>query len=124
MIYPKKIITRIAVIVVVLVVAASLTVFGLHIYKQTQTTTPQPVVTLTEPQRLRQKGIDEITSGNTSTGINDLTSAIKLLDAKKDASAISEIKQQIDYAQLEPAASTDTAPHTIDASKDPNAIKR
>jgi len=124
MIYPKKIITRIAVIVVVLAVAASLTVFGLHIYKQTQTTTPQPVVTLTEPQRLRQKGIDEITSGNTSTGINDLTSAIKLLDAKKDASAISEIKQQIDYAQLEPAASTDTAPHTIDASKDPNAIKR
>jgi len=123
MIYPKKIITRIVLVITAVVIIASLTFLSLRTYKQSQMPTPQPTVVLTEPQRLRQKGIDEISQGNKTAGINDLNTAIKLLDAKKDASAINEIKQQIDYAQQEPTTAQDTAPHTIDTNKDPNAIK-
>ena len=124
MMYPKRIITRVAATVLIIAVAASLTFIGLRTYKHSHTSPSQPAVVLTASQRLRQKGIDEITSGNTTAGITDLNSAIKLLDATKDGPAIAELKQQIDYAQLEPNTTQDTVSHTIDASKEPNAIKR
>lgn len=101
----KKNIIVIGIAILIVAISSVGALYALRLLKPNTSTDTQESGSTTE---LRQSGIEKIEQGKTEEGTKDLEAALEQAKEEGNAQAATEIEQQIDFAEHEPAKVPDT----------------